>query len=149
MCFWYFVGVSRWKEFHLLEQMDQNWILSAGESIELNLFPSWGISQLSRKIKRRRNITFDQPTPGMTMAKMNCDNNQNDLSKGKTNTVGHDNLKLYFFEGIMIEWPSDVQGVCSPLSEIDSGPVTTLDQHKIIIWCWSLSWPSEEFCIHC
>ena len=60
--------------------------------------------------------------------------------KRKTNTVGHDNLKLYFFEGIMIEWPSDVQGVCSPLSEIDSDPVTTkvcdhwsLDQHKIII----------------
>ena len=63
MCFWYFVGVSRWKEFHLLEQMDQNWILSACESIELNLFPSWEISQLSRKIKRRRNITFDQPRP--------------------------------------------------------------------------------------
>ena len=53
-----------------------------------------------------------------------------------------------FFYGVMIEWPSDVKGVCSPLSEIDSGPVTTLDQHKIIIWCWSLSWPSEEFCIH-
>ena len=69
MCFWYFVELSRWKEFHLLQQMEQNWILS-GESIQLDHFPSCEISQLNRKINRRRNITFVQQTLGMTMMRM-------------------------------------------------------------------------------
>ena len=69
VCFWYFVRLSRWKEFHLLQQMDQNWMLS-GESIQLNHFPSCELSRLNRKINRRRNVAFVQQTLGMTMPMM-------------------------------------------------------------------------------
>ena len=57
------------KSFISSQQMDQNWIWSA-ESIQLNHFPSCEISQLNRKINRRRNITFVQQTLGMTMTMM-------------------------------------------------------------------------------
>ena len=63
------MGLSRWKEFHLLEQMDQNWIQS-GESIQLNHFPSLSDFSIEPENQQKKKHYFCSTNTG--------DDNDND-----------------------------------------------------------------------